>query len=51
VLFPLAVVTTFFGVWLVRRVSQEQFYRVTYLIMFFVALELLRGGIFAILRG
>ncbi len=51
VLFPLAVATTFFGVWLVRRVSQEQFYRATYLIMFFVSLELLRGGVFAILRG
>lgn len=51
VLFPLAVATTFFGVWLVRRVSQEQFYRVIYLVMFFVSLELLRGGIFAVLRG
>ncbi len=50
VLFPLAVATTFFGVWLVRRVSQEMFYRVTYLLMFFVALELLRGGAMAVWR-
>jgi uncharacterized membrane protein YfcA len=51
VLFPLAVATTIFGVWLVRRVSQELFYRVIYLIMFFVALELLRGGAVGIFRG
>jgi uncharacterized membrane protein YfcA len=44
-LFPLAVVTTLLGVWLVRRVPQELFYRIVYILMFLIGLELVRGGL------
>ena len=41
VLFPLAVVATLAGVWLVRRVSQQGFFRLVYALTFIVGLSLI----------
>jgi uncharacterized protein len=44
-LVPLAAVGTLFGIWLVRRMSTELFYRVLYALLFFVALKLIYDGV------
>jgi hypothetical protein len=44
-LLPLAVVTNLAGVWLVRRTPQALFYRIAYILIFLVSLELLRQGL------
>ncbi len=44
-LVPVAVAGTLFGVWLVKRVSTALFYRITYVILFFVALKLTWDGL------
>lgn len=41
VLLPVAVASTFAGVWVIRRISTERFYVVIYLMMIFVGLKLL----------
>jgi len=41
VLMPLAIASTFAGVWLVRRVSAERFYTAIYWLMVFVGVALL----------
>jgi len=51
VLVPLAVATNFFGIWMVRRTPQEIFYKLAYIMMFLIALELIRQGALASLRG
>jgi uncharacterized protein len=43
-LFPVAVLTTFLGVWLVRRVSGERFYTIVYVLLILVGLKLLVDG-------
>ena len=43
-LLPLAVVTNFIGIWLVRKTPTEQFYRIAYLLMLLIALGLLWQG-------
>lgn len=40
-LLPVAIATTFAGVWLVRRVRAERFYTIMYLLMIAVGVELL----------
>ncbi len=40
-LLPLAVVSTFAGVWLVRRIDGERFYKIIYWLMIFVGVILL----------
>lgn len=45
VLIPLAVVSTWAGVWLVRRTSNETFYRIIYWLMVLVGLKLVHSGI------
>lgn len=45
VLLPLAPIATYVGVWLVRRVSQQQFYRITYGAVFVVSLKLIWDGL------
>lgn len=47
-LMPLAVATNFFGIWLVRRVPTETFYKIAYALMFLISLELIRSGILGI---
>jgi hypothetical protein len=44
VLAPLAAIGTLLGVWLVKRVSTELFYRIMYAVLFFVALKLIWDG-------
>jgi len=44
VLFPLAIVTNLVGIWVVRVIPNVWFYRVTYVLVFLIALELIRGG-------
>jgi uncharacterized protein len=43
-LAPVAALGTVFGIWLVKRVSTELFYRIMYVILFFVALKLIWDG-------
>ena len=43
-LIPLAVATNVFGVWLARRVSMEAFYRIAYVLMFALGVELIRSA-------
>jgi uncharacterized membrane protein YfcA len=50
-LVPLAIATNQLGFWLVRRVSQETFYKLTMAIMFFISIELLREGVSGIWHG
>lgn len=48
-LFPLAVAANLAGIWLVRRVPPELFYRLIYALTFLVGCVLLAGGIRALL--
>ena len=49
-LLPLAIATNQLGFWLVRRVSQELFYKITLIAMFLISIELVREGVIQILR-
>jgi hypothetical protein len=44
-LVPVAVIANYAGIWLVRHTSPETFFRVAYVLMFFIALELMRSSI------
>jgi uncharacterized protein len=44
-LVPIAVVANYAGIWLVRRTSNELFFRIAYVLMFVIAIELIRGAI------
>ncbi len=50
-LLPLAVATNFLGIWLVRRTPTELFYRIAYVLVFLISLELIRAGLLAIWNG
>jgi uncharacterized membrane protein YfcA len=50
-LVPLAIATNFLGIWLVRRTPQEVFYKLAYVMMFLIAVELIRQGGAAVWRG
>jgi uncharacterized membrane protein YfcA len=50
VLLPLAIATNQLGFWLVRRVSQELFYKITLILMVFISLELTREGVMQVWR-
>ncbi len=50
-LLPLAIATNFFGIWLVRRVPTETFYKIAYALMFLISLELIRSGVLGIVPG
>ena len=45
VLFPFAIITNLLGIWLVRVMPTEWFYRITYFLVFLISLELIRGGL------
>jgi uncharacterized membrane protein YfcA len=51
VLLPLAVATNFLGIWLVRRTPTEIFYKLAYIMMFVISLELIRQGAMALWWG
>jgi uncharacterized membrane protein YfcA len=44
-LVPVAIASNYAGIWLVRRTSNEMFFRIAYVLMFFIAVELMRGSI------
>ena len=44
-LFPVAIASTWAGVWLVRRVSGERFYDVVYLLLFLLGCKLMVDGV------
>ena len=44
-LVPIAVLANFLGIWMVRRVSTEMFFRIAYVLMFVIAVELVRSSI------
>jgi len=44
-LIPLALATNQLGFWLVRRVSQELFYKITLILMLVISIELTREGV------
>jgi uncharacterized membrane protein YfcA len=50
-LLPLAIAANFLGIWLVRRVPHETFYKIAYALMFLISLELIRAGVVGIVRG
>jgi len=45
VLIPLAVVANMLGIWLVRRINEKAFYKITYALVFILGAELTRQGI------
>ena len=49
-LLPLALAANQLGFWLVRRVSQEAFYRITLLLMLVISIELTREGVLQMWR-
>ncbi len=44
VLMPVAIVSNLAGIWLVRRIPEALFYKIAYVLMFLVSLELIRSG-------
>ena len=44
-LLPVAIATNYLGIWLVRRTPVELFFRIAYVLMFLIAIELIRGSI------
>ena len=50
-LVPLAVCANYLGIWLVRRTSTETFFRIAYVLMFVIAVELIRSGLSEMLRS
>jgi uncharacterized membrane protein YfcA len=50
-LLPLAVVANYAGIWLVRRTPAQTFYRVAYVLMFTISVELIRGSLTELLAG
>jgi hypothetical protein len=44
-LVPIAVLANYVGIWSVRRVSTEMFFRIAYVLMFFIAVELVRSSV------
>jgi uncharacterized membrane protein YfcA len=45
------VIANYAGIWLVRRTPAELFFRIVYVLMFFISLELIRSGLIGILRA
>jgi uncharacterized membrane protein YfcA len=48
VLMPLAIGANLAGIWVVKRIPEHLFYRIAYILMFLVSLELMRSGAAAI---
>jgi uncharacterized protein len=51
VLLPLAVIANYAGIWLVRRTPTELFFRIVYVLMFLISIELIRSGLVEMLRA
>jgi uncharacterized membrane protein YfcA len=50
ILLPVAVAANYTGIWLVRRTPTELFYRVAYLLMLLISVELIRGALVELWR-
>ena len=50
-LLPAAVISNYAGIWLVRRTPTELFFRIVYVLMFLIAIELMRSSIVELLRS
>lgn len=50
-LLPLAIATNLIGFWAVRVTPTEIFYRISYIIMFIISVELVREGMIELLHG
>ena len=44
-MLPVAISSNYLGIWLVRRISTELFFRIAYVLMFLIAVELIRGSV------
>jgi uncharacterized membrane protein YfcA len=44
-LLPVAVISNYAGIWLVRRTPAELFFRIAYVLMFLISVELIRGAL------
>jgi hypothetical protein len=44
-LVPIAILANFAGIWMVRRVSTAMFFRIAYVLMFIIAVELIRSSV------
>lgn len=44
-LIPVAVLTNYAGIWLVRRTPVELFFKIAYVLMFLIAVELIRSSV------
>ena len=44
-LLPVAVASNYLGIWLVRRTPVDLFFRIAYVLMFFIAVELIRSSV------
>jgi len=51
VMLPLAVLTNFAGIWLVHRTRPELFFKIAYLMVFIIAIELIRAGLVTLIHG
>ena len=50
-LLPVAIAANYAGLWLVRRISTEAFFRIAYVLMFLIAVELIRGSLTELWRS
>ena len=50
-LLPAAIAANYAGLWLVRRISTEAFFRIAYVLMFLIAVELIRGSLVEMWRS
>jgi uncharacterized membrane protein YfcA len=50
-LLPAAVLASYAGIWLARRTPAELFFRIVYVLMLLISLELIRGALVELLRG
>jgi len=50
-LLPAALLANYAGLWLVRRTPTELFFRIAYVLMLLIAIELIRGAVVEMARG
>jgi uncharacterized protein len=44
-LLPMAVASNYAGIWLLRRTPAQMFFRIAYVLMFLISIELIRGAL------
>ena len=44
-LLPVAIASNYAGIWLVRRTPAEMFFRIAYILMFLISIELIRSAL------